>query len=118
MHFWQTGAIITPKGKKNILISILQLIFLAVFIYSSVQIIKWYRDNKEANSLKEELIESNLNDNLNLCVGRYTLKDIKEEYINGQLRKTTGEYYHYLNIIRRLQQATPIQAHTGFYPNI
>ena len=42
----------------------------------------------------------------------------KEEYINGQLRKTTGEYYHYLNIIRRLQQATPIQAHTGFYPDI
>lgn len=46
------------KSKKNILISILQLIFLSVFIYSSVQIIKWYKDNKETNSLKKELTES------------------------------------------------------------
>lgn len=42
----------------------------------------------------------------------------KDEYINARLRKNTGEFYHYLHVIQRLKQASPIQAHMGFYPNI
>ena len=42
----------------------------------------------------------------------------KDEYINAQLRKNAGEYYHYLHVVQRLRQATPIQAHMGYYPNI
>lgn len=53
------------KNKKNILIFILQLIFLAIFIYSSIQIIIWYKDNKKTNSLKEELSEAIVIDTAN-----------------------------------------------------
>ncbi len=42
----------------------------------------------------------------------------KDNYISNQLKKATGEYYDYLNIIKRLQHANPIQAHMGFYPHI
>ena len=42
----------------------------------------------------------------------------KDEYINARLRKNTGEFYHYLHVIQRLKQASSIQAHMGFYPNI
>ena len=43
---------------------------------------------------EEELIESKLDDNLNLCVGRYTLKDIKEEYINSLKNKIKENKYN------------------------
>ena len=42
----------------------------------------------------------------------------KDKYINAQLKKNFGEFYHYLHVIQRLKQAAPIQTHMGFYPNI
>lgn len=42
----------------------------------------------------------------------------KDNYISNQLKKATGGYYDYINVINRLKHANPIQAHMGFYPHI
>ncbi len=56
--------------------------------------IKIFLKGRKLTKKEEELIESNLNDNLNLCVGRYTLKDIKEEYINSLKNKLKENKYN------------------------
>lgn len=56
--------------------------------------IKLFLKGRKLTKKEEELIESNLNDNLNLCVGRYTLKDIKEEYINSLKNKLKENKYN------------------------
>lgn len=44
------------------------------------------------------------------------LQQGKESYIKSEIQKTVGDYYNYLNLIKRLQHINPIQAHMGFYP--
>ena len=56
--------------------------------------IKIFLKGRKLIKKEEELIESNLNDNLNLCVGRYTLKDIKEEYIKSLKNKLKENKYN------------------------
>ena len=56
--------------------------------------IKIFLKVRKLTKKEEELIESKLDDNLNLCVGRYTLKDIKEEYINSLKNKIKENKYN------------------------
>ena len=43
------------KNKSNLLLIILTIIFLSVFLYSLVNIIKWFIDNKHTNKVIDEL---------------------------------------------------------------
>ena len=42
------------------------------------------------------------------------LEQGKEDYINGQMKETLGEYYHYLQFVQNLKEADRIQARMPF----
>ena len=42
------------------------------------------------------------------------LNDTKEDYINGQMAETFGEYYHYLKFVQHMKEADRMQARMPF----
>ena len=57
--------------------------------------IKIFLKGRKLNNKEEELIESNLDNNdFNLCVGRYSRLDIKEEYISSLKTKLNDNKYN------------------------
>lgn len=56
--------------------------------------IKIFLKGRKLTRNEEELIENNLENNFNLCVGRYTSKNIKEEYILNLNKKLKENKYN------------------------
>ena len=47
-------------GVKNVILTLLIIFFIAVIIFSGIQLIKWYLGNKANNDIIEEIKESNI----------------------------------------------------------
>ena len=80
------------KKKKNILLSFFLLICIALFIYSAVQILKWYKDSK---SIKDEL--STLNEVVTITE-TVAEDDKKTEVVESKEEKKSSPYWDYIKM--------------------
>lgn len=79
------------KKKKNILLSFFLLICIALFIYSLIQILKWYKDSK---SIKDEL--STLNEIVTIT--ETVVEDEKAEVIESKEEQKSSPYWDYIKM--------------------
>ena len=84
------------KNKKklfNVVMRIIELIFLILLVYSSINIFKWYNNNKENKQIINEIAES-------VTINEDTNEEKKYKINFEELKQKTGSkvFKHYINV--------------------
>ena len=69
------------KSKKNIIANILLIIFIALLIISSIEIIKWYKENRENKKVQEKISEAIIIDKEKTTIDFEKLKEINKDAV-------------------------------------
>ena len=92
------------KSKKNIMANILLIIFVSLLIISSIEIIKWYKENRENKKVQEKISEAIIIDEEETLIDFNKLKEINKDTVgwikvNGTdieyavVKKNNNSYY-------------------------
>lgn len=69
------------KSKKNVMANILLIIFVALLIISSIEIIKWYKENKNNQKIKEKISEAIIINEEETLIDFGKLKEINKDTV-------------------------------------
>ncbi|MBQ2916658.1 MAG: class B sortase [Clostridia bacterium] len=69
------------KSKKNIMANILLIIFVSLLIISSIEIIKWYKENRENKKVQEKISEAIIIDKEKTTIDFEKLKEINKDAV-------------------------------------
>ena len=89
------GLVSTPLLQRYSLVNKVDAIMITAshnpYFYNGI---KMFLKGRKLTKEEENLIETNLDNNINLCVGRYSTKNIKEEYILALNNKINKNKYN------------------------
>lgn len=69
------------KLKKNVMENILLIIFVALLIISSIEIIKWYKENKQNKKIQEKISEEVIVNREEILIDFTKLKEINKDTV-------------------------------------